>query len=410
MRVSVVVVAAVCFAFSGCRGCDGVEPLPPLPPDQVDVFTQVSQAKVDILWVIDNSGSMAAEQEKLADRFESFFDALVVAGVDYHIGVVTTDRSEGGVLREFGGVVDGCDRCAVLDNDVAEDDAAVVFADLVTAGASGAAFEEGFASALAALEDGNNDGFVRDDAALYVVFVSDEDESGGDGLAAPRHLQRALESLKPRGQENTVAVAAIAGYPLENAPVPIESLCDVLGTTFNANVGDDDPRAAALQETLRDGPSCVDPALPDDVPAAVGGRYFELACRTGGVVANLCAGDYGTALDGLGANAAGLRRTFPLSAADRAGGDDCAFAFDDSDAALDCDGNGDFDDAVDGPVCVVAQCTGDDAPQAQPRGTVWQWEPSTSSVRFDAGCVPAPGTEVTVRYALLPGGSTCPSP
>ena len=367
---------------AGCRNCDGPEPLPPLPPDQLDVFTQVESARVDILWVIDNSSSMALEQEKLADRFGVFFAHLVAADVDYHIGVVTTDAGEGGALREFNGVVDGCDRCAVLDRGVA--DAEAVFVDLVSVGVDGASFEQGFATAVDAL-DGRNAGFVRDDAALVVVFVSDEDESAGGGDPV-RHFQRALEGLKPAGDEARVSVAAITGYPQENPPVSLDLLCEVLATTFDSDPNNEDLRAARVTEALRSGPGCQ----TDDTEANVGGRYLELACRTGGVVANLCDADYANALDDLGVAAAGLRRKFTISEPQRS----CPSG----QVGLDCDDNGSFDDAVDGSVCVVAQCDGDAEPVAQPRGSVWEFEGSTSSVRFTGACVPAAGSAVSVRY------------
>lgn len=400
-------------------GCDPVEALPQLPDDQIDLFEQRAAARSDILWVIDNSSSMAAEQQKLAARFANFFGRIVEAGVDHHIGVVTTDPADNGILRAFSGSVPGCDRCTILtpavgclDASGASDancDIADVFADLVQPGIDGSSFEEGFAQATAAL-DGRNEGFLRDDAALFVVFVSDEDEGALQDGEPVRRVQRQLESLKPPGDENLVTVAAISGWPApgDQPPVPIEALCEVLSTTFDSDPANDDARAGATLEAMRNRGGCID-ASDDDGAVAfaeVGGRYFELACRTGGVVADLCAGDYGDALDALGANAAGLVRSFPISAADRTGGDDCTFFAADDDAFIDCDGDGSVTGAVDGPLCVTAQCVGDDAPSLQPRG-VWVWEAGTSSVRFSGGCVPAPGTAVQVQYALLPGGSTC---
>lgn len=47
--------------------------------------------EVDILFVIDNSGSMGEEQGMLAKRIPGFIAALEVADADYRIGVTTTD-------------------------------------------------------------------------------------------------------------------------------------------------------------------------------------------------------------------------------------------------------------------------------------------------------------------------------
>src|SRR6185503_15155126 len=48
----------------------------------------------DILFVVDNSGSMADEQENLAANFEAFITQIAGAG-DYQIMVATTDVDSG---------------------------------------------------------------------------------------------------------------------------------------------------------------------------------------------------------------------------------------------------------------------------------------------------------------------------
>lgn len=47
--------------------------------------------KVDVLLVIDNSGSMGEEQANLAANFGPFIEELEEAGADYRIGITTTD-------------------------------------------------------------------------------------------------------------------------------------------------------------------------------------------------------------------------------------------------------------------------------------------------------------------------------
>jgi hypothetical protein len=47
--------------------------------------------KVDVLLVLDNSGSMGEEQANLAANFGPFIDRLEAAGADYRIGITTTD-------------------------------------------------------------------------------------------------------------------------------------------------------------------------------------------------------------------------------------------------------------------------------------------------------------------------------
>lgn len=422
----------------------------PEPGVQPDVFTQKGAAQVDILWMIDNSGSMAAEQEKVAERFGEFFNQLIISGVDYHIGVITSDPDDNGVLRQYvGPAVASCPGCRFISKDVpcpnpavdisgltteaeiettllAECPAQLVFRKLIKVGVEGSAFEEGFTTASAAVgartidpvtgfPDGvippENADFIRRDASIYIVFVSDEEEGAKQDGTPVRYYQRLFEGLKAAGNENNVAVAAITGYPTglngsPTPPAPIDEVCAILETTFDNNPGNDDPRATAVKETLRNFQGgCVDvDAQPgeENAFAEVGGRYIELACRTGGVVANMCEADYTTALDALGANAAGLLRKFTISEPGRiASGSDCVmFGAVADEENIDCDGDGQFNGAVDAPMCVKAQCVGDAEPRLLTRDVEWVWEQSTSSVRFSGRCVPAPNTEVVVTYGL----------
>src|ERR687887_2453434 len=81
--------AALLLALAACRD-DRVRRV--LPPDViVDTYVQQSASKVDVLWIVDNSESMAGEQENLARNFQSFIELFVRGAVDYRIAVTTTD-------------------------------------------------------------------------------------------------------------------------------------------------------------------------------------------------------------------------------------------------------------------------------------------------------------------------------
>jgi hypothetical protein len=429
------------------QGCDCTEVLVPEKPavDQVDIFEQKAAAQVDILWVVDNSESMLAEQSKVASRFNDFFNQLLTSQVDYHIGVVTTDPAEQGELKLYVGPdVDGCDTCRFLTKSVPCDDpevdvsgmnnadaeaelldkcpAQLVFRKLISVGATGSASEEAFLMAADALGVRDvdvatglpmhnppeaNDGFIRPEASLYIVFVSDEEEGQKQDGAPIRYYQRLFEGLKGAGNENKVAVAAIIGYPTDGEQAelvpPLDEACGVLGTTFDASAANDDPRAEDLQEAFAAFDIGCDAEGDDDLAhAETGGRFIELACRTGGVVANMCEEDYSTALDALGANAAGLLRKFVLSKAqDMEFGNDCDL-FTKDDLKIDCDGNDSTNDDIDGPICVRAKCLGGDKAKLIERDDVagWKWEANTSSVRFDGRCLPSPGSKVEIQYLL----------
>lgn len=50
-----------------------------------------ASAQVDFIWVIDNSGSMADEQENLTKTASAFMEKLAKAKIDFRLGVATTD-------------------------------------------------------------------------------------------------------------------------------------------------------------------------------------------------------------------------------------------------------------------------------------------------------------------------------
>lgn len=62
-----------------------------LEHQHTDVFRQNQERAVDLLVVVDNSGSMVEEQDSLARNFDSLIQAFSIANVSWQIGVTTTD-------------------------------------------------------------------------------------------------------------------------------------------------------------------------------------------------------------------------------------------------------------------------------------------------------------------------------
>lgn len=141
---------------------------------QTDVFTQELRRKVDILLVVDNSCSMIDEQQKLAANFDQFIEQFLEADVDYQIGVVTTDMEDASQAGRLHGLT------PIISSQMVLDEARQTFENNVKVCATGSGFEMGLAAAAAALTEPlvstENAGFMRDDAALSVVVVSDEED------------------------------------------------------------------------------------------------------------------------------------------------------------------------------------------------------------------------------------------
>jgi len=133
---------------------------------QSDWFEGVVPA-VDVVLVVDNSGSMLHEQAELADNIGAFIDALTSSGVDYRIGVITTDTAT---------FAD-----AVVTN--ATTDPAAVLADQIaglgTDGAGTTRALEMLYNCVAPGGDCSEDaGFLRPEALLDAMVVADHaDES-----------------------------------------------------------------------------------------------------------------------------------------------------------------------------------------------------------------------------------------
>ncbi len=146
-------------------------PYDPAPPEREDVIIQVTSPIVDTLYVIDNSCSMEDEQAKLADNFPTFIDFFVQSGLDYHVGVVTTDTdnpADSGKLKMGNGAL-------WIDNQT--EDPIGAFDKMAKQGIDGSGLERGLDAAYLALFeeiDQFNEGFVREHATLHVVMITDE--------------------------------------------------------------------------------------------------------------------------------------------------------------------------------------------------------------------------------------------
>lgn len=167
-------------------GCGTDDPSLSLLADS-DNFQQnvgVQSTKVDILWVVDNSGSMATSQQNLADNFQSFISKFQSLNYDYRIGVITTDAyralydSESTKARLRDGVGDKHSGVFVIDNQTA--DIEQTFITNILQGIDGSGNERAFQSIEAALKDPFNADFLRPDAFLAVIIVSDEDDFSRD--------------------------------------------------------------------------------------------------------------------------------------------------------------------------------------------------------------------------------------
>jgi len=161
-----------------------------------DRFIQTPPAWVDVLFVVDDSCSMIDEQDQLASNFPSFLQWFLGSGVDYHVGVTSTDMdhpAKRGRLASAAGV---------LWIDPRTPNADAVFSDMALLGVNGTGNEAGIGAAYGALElhqETYNAGFLRERAGLQIVLISDEeDHTGSDPVSRGEFVQYllGLEAIK----------------------------------------------------------------------------------------------------------------------------------------------------------------------------------------------------------------------
>lgn len=253
-------------------------------------FEQTGSRAVDILFVVDNSGSMTDNQDNLAKNFESVVELAANWESDFQVGVVTTDMTVWGGRGELEG-----------DPPILNADNWELFADNVRVGAGGAGLEMGLAAAEAALsyplisdtgfpcqndgacEDpftcvrgfcgGANRGFLRDEAVLHLVFVSDEDDQSPGTVDYYVDFLKGIKGFGKPG-EGMMYAHAVTGIDIEAAT----------------------------------------PGGPGVSPCAYekGTRYLEVAAATAGVTVDLCSTDWSAKLEVIGEAIFGLVEDFPL--------------------------------------------------------------------------------------------------
>jgi hypothetical protein len=228
------------------------------PPVQEDQIRQVTRPMVDVLWVLDNSRSMKEEADKIAKNFPLFLDHFVGSGLDYHIGIISTNMMR---ADQSGGLQPGRGQFW-LDEDTV--DPAGVFEEMIPL-YSGLSHEESgreaIWNAVEVRSADTNAGFFRDDAALHVIVISDEDDHSPQPTV-PEFIDW-LDGLK--------------------APDRI---------SFSSIVGIEVPCSGSFEK---------------------GVDYLAVTDAVGGFKWSICNEDWAPALDLLGLSAAGLKTEYFLS-------------------------------------------------------------------------------------------------
>lgn len=248
---------------------------------QIDTFYQSPTDEVDILWVVDNSQSMADEQAEVASKFSTFVSTLEASDMDFHVGIVTTD-------------IDDPDQRGKLQAPEGEEafltvhtpDYEARFAERVQVGIDGSDRERGIDAAYQALSEpmisSFNDGFLRSGATLSIVYVSDENDCTDRG------------GLNAHSETD-------ACYQHSDRLVSIKEL---MQDYFQLKLDGGRLLVSAV----------VGPQISEGCEGAVPGtRYRGMADAFGGLQGDICDEDFSSIMEELGLQAAGVLESFLLS-------------------------------------------------------------------------------------------------
>ncbi|HWB82039.1 MAG TPA: vWA domain-containing protein [Nannocystaceae bacterium] len=224
----------------------------------VDTSSDGGCKKVDLLFVIDTSGSMADEQINLVQSFPALIDGMRTELADtmgYNVGIITTDTyvfdlsctplQDGILVTQTGGADSSgmvCDPYASGKRYMTEaDDLETKFACAAQVGTGGDGNERPMGALSAALSPALtdpgacNEGFLRDDALLVVVIITDEeDDHEGTAQACDMLPQPGSNGEPPGwfaavtaakgGKESSIVVLALVGP--QDDPCPTLDKCN----------------------------------------------------------------------------------------------------------------------------------------------------------------------------------------
>ena len=305
-----------------------------------DEFIQTTGQDVDVLFVVDCSGSMSEEQDNLAKNFKNFISEASTWKNDYRVGLTSCDtEGHSGQLLGTPRWVDSSTWASFTDN--------------VKLGTNCSGTERGLAAAQMALSlpntadstvpcttnadctspegcyegfcGGPNRGFLRKDATLEVVFVSDEEDQSSADLAFYVNF---FKNIKGFYNSNLFHAHAIVGP----------------SGGCSSSAGD----------------------------AVAGNRYIDIAKDTGGNFISICEPDFASGLKSIGEIAFGLKAQFFLTRTAE-------------------------------PSSIEVKVADVPCPPTSGGVNNWAYDAPSNSVVFnEAGaCMPQPGELVWIHYEML---------
>jgi len=306
----------------------------------------VVDGKVDILWVVDNSGSMQSSQQNIADNFASFINLFNTKGIDYRMAVVTTEayRAATGGAQTFAKFRDGTATTGYTGVFVitpTTPNLNQVFLTNILQGISGSGDERAFQSFKEGLTNSINDpfGFPRAGSFLSIIIVSDEDDFSHNG------------SGSIAGQYNNANLHTVDSY------------VSFLDTFTSSTAANRSLNYNVNSITIMDQP-CLDLLNQTFTGRRIGTRYLELSDKTKGIKGSLC-DDFGVTLASISNRIVQLKTAFVLNR-----------------------------EPV--PETIRVYVNGVEIPQSVDNG--WSYSAANNSITFHGSAIPSSGATINVTF------------
>lgn len=242
--------------------------------DNCDPFRGTEPSVVDFVWVVDDSGSMDPDQAAVAAAADTFATVMTGAGIDFRVGVTSTACRDDGTLgdHKFTRDMDG-------------------FRDDVQDPPCGGS-EYGLESGMGAINKAMNSTLpanerFRQDAAIIVIFLSDEED---------------------QGYEDVQNVFGACWSFLQGVdPVCVQNWLDGFKDLYLG-------AKATAYAIVGDIPNGCGGGSPDSGAGAgePGKAYIDVAYHTGGSFASICASDLTPTMDEILRSAAGSASVYEL--------------------------------------------------------------------------------------------------
>jgi hypothetical protein len=275
---AVTIMSAIGLVLSGCGKSGSSFSI--LPESQGFQQAQATvNNKIDILWVIDNSGSMDPLQANLINNYAAFMNSFQTKGFDFQMAVTTSDaylanaaynntpsmaKFKDGVGTHHSGMF------VVTQNDA---NALADFTTNASQGSAGSGDERVFQSLQETINSPLNAGFHRPGAFLAVIILSDEDD-----FSNPTRVEGG-------GTDHDYAQAGL---------LQVDTLISQLDTYTSSTAAQRNYNVSAI--TVKD-TACQTSHAAAAPSTIVGTRYIDIANKTNGILGSVCDASFATSLN-----------------------------------------------------------------------------------------------------------------